>query len=283
MRRELKIAIIAIVLVLMFVMLKFDFNAVYTGEAIVTAYGVCGDNTVDSGETCDDGNTVTEACGDGTTHSGSYCNSDCSLSLSLSETCDDSNVVSGDGCSSTCKTETDDDDDPVSPCGDGGKSPSEECDDGNKISGDGCSSACKLETVSQCNDDVDNDGDSLIDENDPGCWTDSTDSTTYSALANTEIEGSSDTTTTTTTTTTTINTSSEETITTPNSDAESSSENPLSGALNLLKRADGGYNFILIGGIGLILLLVLLIIFGVVRKIKGGKKGKKSSKKKKKK
>lgn len=33
--------------------------------------------------------------------------------------------------------------------------------------------------ISECNDGLDNDGDGLTDENDPGCWTDESDSSTY--------------------------------------------------------------------------------------------------------
>ena len=63
---------------------------------------VCGNNTVEAGEQCDDGNAIntdactnickTAVCGDGFTRAGT-------------ETCDDGNTASGDGCSSTCATE----------------------------------------------------------------------------------------------------------------------------------------------------------------------------------
>ena len=49
----------------------------------------------------------------------------------------------------------------------------EQCDDGNIIAGDGCSAICEIETPEptyQCSDEIDNDGDQLIDyPNDPGC------------------------------------------------------------------------------------------------------------------
>ncbi len=101
---------------------------------------VCGNGTVESGETCDDGNTVagdgcdascqTETagpvCGDGTIDAG--------------ETCDDGNTVSGDGCDANCQTEV------VDPlCGNGTLDAGETCDDGNTDAGDGCDANCLCE------------------------------------------------------------------------------------------------------------------------------------------
>lgn len=65
----------------------------------------CGDNVLDSGEECDDGNNE-----------------------------------SGDGCSSECLIEI-----PEPYCGDGVLDSGEECDDGNTDDGDGCSSGCLIE------------------------------------------------------------------------------------------------------------------------------------------
>ncbi|MFO0547017.1 MAG: hypothetical protein U0271_01450 [Polyangiaceae bacterium] len=64
----------------------------------------CGDNVIDAGEACDDGNNVD--C-DG-------CRADCSAEetgcgdgfICGAEACDDSNTMNGDGCSSTCQNET---------------------------------------------------------------------------------------------------------------------------------------------------------------------------------
>lgn len=96
---------------------------------------VCGDNNVDSPETCDDGNTtsgdgcsatcVLEVCGDGIVND------------APNETCDDS------GNSATC-----DNDCSVAACGDGllNSAAGEACDDGNTTSGDGCSSLCLSES-----------------------------------------------------------------------------------------------------------------------------------------
>jgi len=115
---------------------------------------VCGDGIVGPGEQCDDGNQVnTDACtnqcknavcGDGIVGPG--------------EQCDDGNTVNGDGCSATCQ---------LGYCGDGVVQPGEECDDGNNLSGDGCSPTCKKDEI--CNDQIDNDGDGLVDCDDPEC------------------------------------------------------------------------------------------------------------------
>lgn len=79
--------------------------------------GTCGNGTVETGEQCDDGNTVTEACAYGQT-SCTVCSSSCtnvagatsycgngSVDSANGEQCDDGNTTSGDGCSSTCQTE----------------------------------------------------------------------------------------------------------------------------------------------------------------------------------
>lgn len=62
----------------------------------------CGNGVLDSGEQCDDGNTV----------SGDHCSSTCMIELfcgdgilTSPETCEDGNTVSNDGCSS-CSVET---------------------------------------------------------------------------------------------------------------------------------------------------------------------------------
>ncbi len=65
-------------------------------------------------------------CGNGTVETG--------------EQCDDGNTISGDGCSSTCQSETG-----GPRCGNGLVETGEQCDDGNMISGDGCSATCQLE------------------------------------------------------------------------------------------------------------------------------------------
>ena len=99
---------------------------------------VCGNNVLESGEECDDGNT---ASGDG-------CSATCQSEgtpecgndiLETGEECDDGNTVSGDGCSATCQNETGPE------CGNNVVEAGEQCDDGNTDDGDGCSSTCEWE------------------------------------------------------------------------------------------------------------------------------------------
>jgi cysteine-rich repeat protein len=125
---------------------------------------VCGNDVVDCGEACDDGNTTD---GDG-------CHGDCSRVERCgdgiqdgTETCDDGNTTPCDGCSATCQdegcgnatVECGEECEPpgvggcsadcktfIPPgCGDGTKVDPEECDDGNVIDGDGCSHQCREE------------------------------------------------------------------------------------------------------------------------------------------
>jgi fibro-slime domain-containing protein len=140
--------------------------------------GYCGDGVIESGEQCDDGNSVP---GDGCSGTcqiepGYTCPTQgkpCVLTVTLTcgdgkiegnEACDDGNTVSGDGCSSTCTVEsgytcptpgqpcvlisTTDASGPV--CGNGKVEAGETCDDGNTASGDGCSSTCQIETGYYC-------------------------------------------------------------------------------------------------------------------------------------
>ncbi|MDH5717919.1 MAG: DUF4215 domain-containing protein [Spirochaetia bacterium] len=97
---------------------------------------ICGNNTIEGSEQCDDGNLesydgcsktcINEICGDGIVH--------------LEEECDDGNTTSSDGCSSTCILEPG--------CGNRVVEATEECDDGNIVSGDGCTSTCLFEAGS---------------------------------------------------------------------------------------------------------------------------------------
>ncbi len=107
--------------------------------------GACGDGVVDSGEQCDDGNTV----------SGDGCSSVCKIETAGSicgdgivdvatEGCDDGNTVSGDGCSSDCRVEV------HNPCGNGTLDTGETCDDGNATGGDGCGTTCQVEMGFMC-------------------------------------------------------------------------------------------------------------------------------------
>ncbi len=76
---------------------------------------LCGDDRIEPGEVCDDGNTRTgdgcsgdcmsvEACGNGHLDPLKL---DANHEPQANEQCDDGNLVSGDGCSSTCLSETD--------------------------------------------------------------------------------------------------------------------------------------------------------------------------------
>lgn len=129
---------------------------------------ICGNSIIESGETCDDGNTLN---GDG-------CSNTCQITFQCSDGVDNDGDTKIDfpndpGCAST--TDNSESPDPQSICGNGIIQTGEQCDDGNNINGDGCSSTCVITT--QCNDQVDNDGDTKIDfPNDPGCSS-STDNT----------------------------------------------------------------------------------------------------------
>jgi len=148
------------------------------GEVIVDDAGPppeCGNDEVETGEVCDDGNTVggdgcsaacdsdetcgngvlelDEACDDGNTMSGDGCSAGCDsdescgngvTDLGVGEICDDGNTTGDDGCSADCTS--------VESCGDGAVDPGEECDDGNTTDGDGCDSECRLQT---CTGDAD--------------------------------------------------------------------------------------------------------------------------------
>lgn len=146
----------------------FDFVAAPPGES---GPRVCGNGEIESGEACDDGNTV----------SGDGCASDCSSvdngflcatpgeacelqsicgdgEITGSELCDDGNNLSRDGCSFDCREVEDFFDCPVVGeacvynvlCGDGVVEDTEGCDDGNESDADGCSALCQLEEGYAC-------------------------------------------------------------------------------------------------------------------------------------
>ncbi|MDH5721396.1 MAG: SUMF1/EgtB/PvdO family nonheme iron enzyme [Spirochaetia bacterium] len=74
----------------------------------------CGNGIVDTGEICDDGNTMTETQCSYTNATCALCNTTCDTELNLTgsycgddivdetETCDDGNTIDGDGCESVC-------------------------------------------------------------------------------------------------------------------------------------------------------------------------------------
>ena len=139
---------------------------------------LCGNNTVDEGENCDDGNTVDgDGCSavchseDGYTcpATGGKCTkkdqndnpvvvNDCGNGeLDAGEFCDDGNTKSNDGCSDKCAVEEGYScHDPGKPCtrdpvcGDGKLDDNELCDDANTVSGDGCSDHCVVEEGYNC-------------------------------------------------------------------------------------------------------------------------------------
>jgi cysteine-rich repeat protein len=111
----------------------------------VCASAGCGNQVLEIGEMCDDGNIV----------SGDGCSSDCRsnetcgnglIDTVTGEACDDSNTEPLDGCQPNCELPT---------CGDGivdpavGASPAEICDDGNNVNGDGCNARCTSDETCQ--------------------------------------------------------------------------------------------------------------------------------------
>lgn len=125
------------------------------GGSVPTPTPVCGNFAVESGEQCDDGNTV----------SGDGCSSTCDIEheaaeeqecgngvVETGEQCDDGNYVNGDGCNSACQLEEEEAEEPEEPevlpvCGNGSVEDGEQCDDGNLTNGDGCNEVCELEAV----------------------------------------------------------------------------------------------------------------------------------------
>lgn len=102
------------------------------------APAVCGNSAIESGESCDDGNTTAlDGCS-------ATCQTEtpvCGNSLvEYLEQCDDGNTDALDGCSDTCQIES-----PV--CGNGVIESGEQCDDGNTTASDGCDATCQTESV----------------------------------------------------------------------------------------------------------------------------------------
>jgi len=138
----------------------------------------CGDNTIDTGEDCDDGAngdntdgcddscTYLTVCGNGIREGAEQCddglgNSDiipdacrtnCQLSrcgdgiIDSADQCDDGNNNNGDGCSATCNNEVD----PTADCGNNIVESGEDCDDGSSGSLE-CTPWCEW---SSCGDDI---------------------------------------------------------------------------------------------------------------------------------
>jgi fibro-slime domain-containing protein len=135
------------------------------GEGGAPEDAVCGNDSLEAGELCDDGNTEDD---DG-------CSADCRESdpdyfcaegqgcvrvvtcgngvIEGDEVCDDGNEVSDDGCAAACD-EVESGYACVKPgqacvvlavCGNADRERGEQCDDGNEVSDDGCSAVCATE------------------------------------------------------------------------------------------------------------------------------------------
>ncbi|HWP65553.1 MAG TPA: DUF4215 domain-containing protein [Candidatus Limnocylindria bacterium] len=137
--------------------------AVIASDTVVQCGGpplpTCGNNILEPGEECDDGNDVDcdgctpscleEACGNGRI--------DCRPGLGVDESCDDGNTIGCDGCAANCSRRE-------GVCGDGTTECGEECDDGNFASCDetNCSGSCRIEACGngrvECNEECDTGG-----------------------------------------------------------------------------------------------------------------------------
>ena len=155
-----------------------DTNCTQTrcGNGIVTAPEECDDGNLINGDGCDANCTLPrcgngevvppEECDDGNLVDGDGCDSNCTTSrcgngiVTPPEECDDGNLIPGDTCEPDCTTPR---------CGNGiiDVLLGEQCDDGNLIPGDGCEPDCRLREI--CTDLLENDGDGLIDCDDPDC------------------------------------------------------------------------------------------------------------------
>jgi fibro-slime domain-containing protein len=129
----------------------------------------CGDQMVQEGEECDDGNNLPGDCCSGSCKVEKYCECPpgeaCRSTIVCGdgkrgpgEACDDANTMGGDGCSADCHV--------VEigyrcaaeglacirhyVCGDGSPDANEGCDDANRMSGDGCSDRCRIELGFKC-------------------------------------------------------------------------------------------------------------------------------------
>jgi fibro-slime domain-containing protein len=131
--------------------------------------GGCGDGVQQSGEACDDGNSV---AGDGCSATCGALEQDFACpapgvacvstvlcgdsAVSGTELCDDGNAVSGDGCSAACAPEAGwtcsvpGASCEATACGDGVVAGDEECEDGDLDPGDGCDASCQRETGFAC-------------------------------------------------------------------------------------------------------------------------------------
>lgn len=129
----------------------------------------CGDSILDSGEKCDDGNTLSgDGCGPNCDAidkdfacptPGKACVSTVTCGdskITGTESCDDGNAVAGDGCDTQCSLEAGWKCPVVgarcvaAECGDSKVAGAEECDDAKPAGGDGCSVSCTIEPKFKC-------------------------------------------------------------------------------------------------------------------------------------
>ncbi|MCX6714587.1 MAG: IPT/TIG domain-containing protein [Candidatus Uhrbacteria bacterium] len=124
-------------------------NCLFTGNPINVGQAVCGNSSIENGESCDDGNTTDgDGCSSICLKEGTVAPTCGNGAMNTGEQCDDGNTIDGDGCSSKCLFEGATSIKSV--CGDGvwdhtDKNGGEACDDGNTKNGDGCNSNCLLE------------------------------------------------------------------------------------------------------------------------------------------
>jgi len=117
---------------------------------------VCGNEILETGEQCDDGNQNGQVCTPAYGQSCNYCSTACQTMTVQGPYCGD-NIKNGteacdgtDGvpehfqCTDNCTLEF------LPFCGDGIVQPTEECDDGNTQDGDGCSANCQTEVPQLC-------------------------------------------------------------------------------------------------------------------------------------
>jgi len=170
-------------------------DAIAVRTMAAAAEATCGDDDLEVGEQCDDGNRLDDdgcdsnctltACGNGVPTSTEECDDanivdedlcllDCRLAVcgdgvvsTLVEECDDGNRSNKDACTNRCREAR---------CGDGYKHRGvEECDDGNAIDDDACTGLC---TLPRCGDGIVHADEECDDGNDDDldfCLSDCTD------------------------------------------------------------------------------------------------------------
>ena len=116
---------------ILFVAMAFSFFGFLT---LISAAESCGNGLLDTGEECDDGNSIdNDACTNQCKNGNATCQNECN------ENCPEPNPEPDPECGEDC---------PIDPrCGDGilQTTNGEFCDDGNKVNGDGCSQFCQVE------------------------------------------------------------------------------------------------------------------------------------------